>query len=106
MVGGLYQTIYYTDALLKFVDQFRALATSHNLNPHEVSLRWSIHHSKLSEEHGDAIIVGANSDAQLTTNLDALEAGPLPDELASKIEAMFEEIREVTAPLAFRDPPS
>ena len=102
MVGQLYQNIYYSDALLKFSDQYQALAASHGLDPHEVSLRWIIHHSKLSEEHGDAVIIGATSDAQLTTNIDALEAGPLPNEVANKIEAMFETVREVTAPLAFR----
>ena len=41
------------------------------------------HHSMLSKEKGDAILVGASSVGHLESNLQDLEKGPLPQDGAS-----------------------
>ncbi|GAB1199415.1 hypothetical protein APSETT444_008763 [Aspergillus pseudonomiae] len=52
---------------------------------HELALRWTIYHSTLSREHGDAVLIGASSLSQLIQNLDAVDAGPLDEELAQLV---------------------
>ncbi|CAI8054992.1 Aflatoxin B1 aldehyde reductase member 2 [Geodia barretti] len=41
------------------------------------ALRWLNHHSQLSPDHGDAIIIGASKMEHLVSNLEACEEGPL-----------------------------
>jgi aflatoxin B1 aldehyde reductase len=41
------------------------------------ALRWLSHHSQLSPDHGDAIIIGAGKLEHLVSNLEACEEGPL-----------------------------
>ena len=49
----------------------------------------------MSGEHGDAVIIGASSIAQLKENLEVCDAGPLPEEVVQTIEGVWPEVREV-----------
>ena len=51
-------------------DRARDVATKHGINGHEAALRWTVYHSSLSSEAGDAVIIGASSVEQLKSNLD------------------------------------
>jgi aflatoxin B1 aldehyde reductase len=53
-------------------------AEGQRLTVAEVALRWLVHHSLMSREAGDAVIVGASSGGHLENNLADLEKGPLP----------------------------
>jgi len=46
----------------------------------KVALRWISHHSLLSREKGDAILIGASSVEHLESNLVDLEKGHLPQD--------------------------
>ncbi|KAI0438603.1 Aldo/keto reductase [Xylaria telfairii] len=57
--------------------------------PLEVALRWIAHHSLLSAEKGDGVVLGFSKLEQLRDNLDALEKGPLGTELSDALEAAW-----------------
>lgn len=69
----------------------------HGLTLRECSLRWLAHHSLLlSEEKGDAVLMGASSAAHLESNLVDLEKGPLPDEVVEALDRGWEIVRGVS----------
>jgi aflatoxin B1 aldehyde reductase len=76
---------------MEAAENVRKLATSHGIDGHSMSLRWVLHHSILSREYGDAIIIGASSVDQLKLNLDAVEMGPLPEDLVAALNGVFDE---------------
>jgi len=53
---------------------------------HSAALRWLAHHSALSDDNNDGIIVGSSSIANLVSNMDALNVGPLPMSVVDAIE--------------------
>jgi aryl-alcohol dehydrogenase-like predicted oxidoreductase len=91
---------YHKPAIFTASQKIQDAAKAHNLSGHAVALRWCIHHSALSGEHGDAIIVGASSVDQLKENLEVCDAGPLPEEVVQTIDGIWPEVRDV-APWAY-----
>ena len=49
------------------------------ITPVEAALRWLVYHSMLKEARGDGIIIGASKLSHLTQNMEAIQAGPLPE---------------------------
>ena len=49
--------------------------------------RWLRHHSALSAEAGDAVVLGASSTEQLAANIEDASGGPLPPEVAAVMDA-------------------
>ena len=68
---------YWNDPYFKAVDLLKPVCEKNNLTLAEVALRWISHHSLLSREHGDSVIIGASSTKHLEQNLVDLEKGPL-----------------------------
>lgn len=79
--GKRYRERYWNDAYFDALDILRPVAKKHGLSEAECALRWMTNHSLLKREHGDAIIIGASSAAQLEENLTNLEKGPLPEDI-------------------------
>ncbi|CAK7199327.1 hypothetical protein SEUCBS139899_002005 [Sporothrix eucalyptigena] len=94
IVGGIYMAMYGKPAIEAAVDTVKAVSKKHGIPGHEASLRWTVYHSALSAEHGDAVIVGASNLAQLRQNLDAIDAGPLPQEVVDAVNAVSDAIGE------------
>lgn len=65
----------------------------------EVALRWCTHHSALKMQSGgtDGVIIGVSSFAQLESNLNDLEKGPLPEEVLKVLDEAWL-ITKVTTP--------
>lgn len=63
-----------------------------------MALRWTIHHGALDSTRGDAIIIAASNLNQLEANLDAVEAGPLPPDVASALEILHAAIGDDAVP--------
>jgi aflatoxin B1 aldehyde reductase len=76
------------------------VAKKYGITGHAASLRWVVHHSALSGEYGDAVIIGASKVEQLRENLEIYEAGPLPDEIVQTIEGVWPSVKEI-APWAW-----
>ncbi|KAF3018996.1 hypothetical protein E8E14_012843 [Neopestalotiopsis sp. 37M] len=87
--GSLYRKRYWNDSVFAAVSVIRQAMTKHGLTEVQCALRWLEHHSKL-QTSGDAIIVGASSAAQLEDNLQALEQGPLPDDVVDALDRAWE----------------
>ena len=66
----------------------------------EASLRWCMHHSTLSAKHGDGIIIGASSLSHFYANMDALEKGPLSQDMIDAFDKGWEICKPVVAPYA------
>lgn len=68
------------------------LVAQHGISGHAAALRWTVYHSRLSAEYGDAVIVSASSVAQLDSNFEFIRQGPLPEEVLVAIERVYDEI--------------
>jgi aflatoxin B1 aldehyde reductase len=93
--GQNYRKRYWQDEYFDALDLLRAAAKKHGLSEAECALRWIVNHSQLSKEHGDAIIIGASSSAQLDENLTNLEKGPLPDDIVEALDEGWLKVKAV-----------
>ncbi|TIB73373.1 Aldo/keto reductase [Wallemia mellicola] len=87
--GKLYRARYFNEGYSNALNEFIKLATKYSLSPAEVALRWLTHHSFLKKESGDAIIIGASSIKHIKSNLDDLDKGLLPEELAEEVAGLW-----------------
>jgi aflatoxin B1 aldehyde reductase len=77
---------YWNDAYFDALETIDTAAKKDTLTSAEIALRWLKYHSRLSQDLGDAIIVGASRVGHLESNLQDLEKGPLPDEVVTAVE--------------------
>ncbi|KAA8904688.1 hypothetical protein TRICI_005385 [Trichomonascus ciferrii] len=95
MQGQLHHGRYMNDVYLDALDIIREVAKKHNLTEIECAFRWLSHHSQLSREKGDSIIIGASSVEQLEKNLAELEKGPLPEEMVQALDNAYLKVNGV-----------
>ncbi|KAF7539751.1 hypothetical protein G7Z17_g12346 [Cylindrodendrum hubeiense] len=85
--GQAYRDRYYRDSTFKALQTIEVAVEKNNLTMVETALRWMIHHSALKLEGGnDGILIGASSLAQLESNLNDLEKGPLPEDVVEALD--------------------
>lgn len=89
MVGKLYSGIYGQAPVQASVDTVLDAAKKYGISGHAAAIRWTAFHSALDGKYGDGVIFGVSKIEQLGKTLDALEAGPLPAELAEAITAIY-----------------
>lgn len=73
----------------------RDAAATHGISGHAAAVRWTAFHSVLDGKYGDAVIFGVSKIEQLHQTLNALEAGPLPAQLASVISDVYASIEAI-----------
>lgn len=81
-----YQGRYWKESYFKALDIIKAACEKESITMVEATYRWLAHHSMLSGERGDAIIIGASKLSHLLQNMEALKAGPLSEELLTAFE--------------------
>ena len=96
-LGKIYQSDYFKEEIFDAASQVVDSATRAGLTGHGVALRWTLYHSILKPEFGDAIIVGCSSIGQMEQNLEYISQGPLPKHLVEELEAVWRSV-EKTAP--------
>lgn len=80
--GAMYRDRYFRDDNFEALKVIQPVADKLGLTLLEIAFRWLVHHSKLKVKDGnDGVVIGISSLAQLKSNLDNLEKGPLPDEV-------------------------
>lgn len=84
--GTNYRRRYWKDAYFDALDVVRPVAKKLGMTTAEAAERWVSHHSLMKRQHGDAVIIGASSAAQLEENLSNLEKGPLPEEMVKAFD--------------------
>ncbi|KAF4337406.1 Aflatoxin B1 aldehyde reductase member 3 [Fusarium beomiforme] len=88
-LGSLYAERYLKESISEATDKALAVASRHGISGHAAALRWTAHHGAMSEKFGDSIVIGASSVEQLNSNIDAIEDGPLPHDVADAFEAVY-----------------
>lgn len=73
------------------------MAKAAGIGGHDVALRWVMYHSILSGQRGDAVILGCSSVRQMEANLDAIDAGPLSNELVEVINGVWDVVKDHAA---------
>lgn len=76
----------------------RHAAEKRGISGHAAALRWTAFHGVLDGKYGDGVIFGVSKMEQLHKTLDALEAGPLPTELAGAITAVYATVEGAEPP--------
>jgi aryl-alcohol dehydrogenase-like predicted oxidoreductase len=89
MIGNLYSTLYSQPPVHAAVATVRAAADKHGISGHDAAVRWTAYHGVLDAKYGDGVIFAVSKMEQLPKTLDALEAGPLPADLADAITAVY-----------------
>ena len=93
--GNLHRGRYWNDYYFDALDRIRPVLQKHNLTETEAAFGWLCHHSEMSKEKGDKIIIGASSVKQLEQNLADLERGPLPEEVVEILNASWLNVKGV-----------
>lgn len=96
--GANYRGRYWNDAYFDALDIIRPVAKKLGLTTAEAAVRWVSHHSLMKREHGDAVIIGASSAAQLEENLVNLEKGPLPEEMVRAFDEGWAIVKGICKP--------
>merc|ERR1712093_359822 len=96
--GKNYRQRYWRDEYFQALDLIEPVAKSNNLTLAEIALRWVSHHSLLSRDKGDNILIGASSVKHLESNLVDLEKGPLPQDVLDALDKAWDLVKEVASP--------
>ncbi|KAL2821250.1 NADP-dependent oxidoreductase domain-containing protein [Aspergillus cavernicola] len=86
--GSMYRARYFRDATFDALAVIEPVTQKHGLTLPETAIRWVHHHSALNiKENGrDGIIIGVSSLAQLESNLQDVQKGPLPQEVVEALD--------------------
>ncbi|KAL9029220.1 MAG: hypothetical protein Q9196_002516 [Gyalolechia fulgens] len=96
-LGVAYAETYLKPSIISAASRVAMAAKDRGIDGHAVALRWTVYHSMLRAESGDAVILGASSVEQLDKNLAAVEAGPLEDDLANIVYEVWERVQDDAA---------
>lgn len=100
-MGQFYAAIFKRPNLEAAADRAREAASQNGINGHAAALRWTLYHSGLDAEKGDAVVIGSSSIDQLKSNLDIIDAGPLPQEVADALGAVYGQVGDEVIPYHF-----
>ncbi|PON22081.1 aflatoxin B1 aldehyde reductase member 2 [Trichoderma gamsii] len=100
-LGDWYAQKYNQPGVQAATEKALATATAHGIGGHDAALRWCAHHSALTGEAGDGIILGAGSLSQLETNMDSIEAGPLPQDVVAALDDVYQRIAKTDVEIVY-----
>ncbi len=88
-----YKKRYWKPSFFRAVESIKDSCNENGIGIIESVYRWLAYHSMLRADRNDSIIVGVSKLEHLKQNLDALNAGPLPENLLSVYENVWETCR-------------
>lgn len=88
-----YPSRYWKPEHFRVLKSFTSVCKEHGIKPAEAALRWLIHHSRLSEDANDAIILGASRFEHLKENLAACNNDVLPQDIVNSLNEGWETVR-------------
>lgn len=92
IIDKIYSTVCPKDEMLGAVDHVRQEVQRYGIIVHAMASRWALHHSALSADNGDGVIIGSSS-MRLERNLKICDAGSLSDALVRAVDAAWETAR-------------
>ena len=81
-----YQGRYWKKSYFDAVEIIKSAAEKHGISSIEATYRWLAYHSMLNGDRGDGILIGASKIGHLKQNMEAVEKGPLPDDVLTAFE--------------------
>jgi aryl-alcohol dehydrogenase-like predicted oxidoreductase len=93
VLGVLYNSIFNRPSYLTALDAWGDISKDSGLPKAELAFRWVVYHSILSGKHGDGIIFGARDATQLRDTIRIIQAGPLPDNVVKRIDAVWDIVK-------------
>ncbi|WP_017975149.1 aldo/keto reductase [Actinopolyspora halophila] len=87
-LAGMYTERYWNSELFEAVNRLHEIAEGAGVTMPELALRWL-----LGRPTTDALLLGASSEKQLTSNLDAVRAGALPTDVAAACDEVGKTLR-------------
>lgn len=85
-----YQSRYWKKSFFDGLKVIWEACEKQNLTMVEATYRWLAYHSMLNAELGDAILIGASKLNHLMQNIQAVKAGPLPNDVVEAFETAWE----------------
>ena len=85
-----YQKRYWKKSYFDAIDVIKAAAGKYGITTIEATFRWLAYHSMLNASRGDAIIIGASKLSHLKQNMEAVNRGPLPEEIVAAFGKAWE----------------
>ncbi|KIW72816.1 hypothetical protein PV04_00986 [Phialophora macrospora] len=92
LLGGMYTGLYVQPGITAAPEKALAIASKHGIGGHAAALRWTAFHSQLDPKYDDAVIIGASTQEQLTSNLEIIKAGPLPLDVVEALDGLYKEV--------------
>ncbi|PRP84265.1 hypothetical protein PROFUN_08285 [Planoprotostelium fungivorum] len=83
---------YYRESSTQALAQFQSQLQPHGISAAEYALRWAVHHSALKGD--DGVIIGGSQVEQVKENLDFVQRGPLPQEILSLADELWDAVRK------------
>jgi 1-deoxyxylulose-5-phosphate synthase len=87
----LYLDRYWHPAYFEAVDELKGIAAAGGRSIVDMALNWVLHHTA-----ADCAIIGASTEEQLTQNLEALSKGPLPADMVTACDGVWNQLRGIT----------
>ena len=81
-----YMKRYWKKSFFEGAGVIAEAAGKYGISMIEATYRWLAYHSMLNLERGDAILIGASKLNHLTGNMEAVKAGPLPEEVVNAFD--------------------
>ncbi|KAH8703703.1 putative oxidoreductase [Talaromyces proteolyticus] len=91
-LGKALQKMFGSDTLIAALKKFNTEATSHNLTPVEVAIRWIVYHSALSDQ--DGVLLGASRLEQIHGTVAMIRKGPLPENMLKGTEEFWLAVKD------------
>ena len=88
-----YMERYWKSDYFSVLDDFVDACERLSIAPGAAALRWLVHHSMMSAEKGDGVILGASKLIHFKENIEWMGAGRLPEELLEILDSGWEKIR-------------
>ena len=96
--GRVFHALYSHPTLLEALDVWDRICTDSGIPRAELAYRWVAHHSLLDNSYRDGLVFSGSSEEQVRQTIAGLNRGPLPDEIAQRINNVWELVKE-EAPL-------
>ena len=87
-----FMTWYNKPSMHEAVDRLKTISQSSGIGMDELSLRWLVYHSALTDQ--DAIILGASKAYQITRNAAQITRGPLSDMVVKQLDELWDLVRD------------
>lgn len=88
-----YRERYWKESFFDAVEHLTRVCNEEAVPLVEAAFRWLVHHSRMNASLGDGIIIGASSMIQFTQNVEAIQKGPLPNEILTAFDAAWDVAR-------------